>query len=363
MGVSYTSRIMNFLESVFGKVQRHPKRIVFPDGNEMRVLKAAEEFVFNKLGIAILLGDRNEIVSMAQEANVSLHRILIINPKEADDIPVFLKYLTALPRYKSMAQSEALRTVMNPNYFAALMIQHGQADGLVGGLQSTSGSLLRPLFQIIKPLPGVKSICGCMVMQVPKSPYGEEGVFCFADCAVIPKPTTEQLASIAIESGKLMRQITGHVPRVAMLSYSTKGSAQTEEAEKVVAATALARQYFIENNLEIEIDGELQADAALVPEVAQVKGLQSPVAGKANVLIFPDLASGNIAAKLVERLAKADAYGQLLLGLDKPAAELSRGATTRDILGVAAIVALQAIAYRNLYPEQGARYPAMAAAV
>jgi len=349
---------MNLLESVFGKVQRHPKRIVFPDGNELRVLKAAEEFVFNKLGVAILLGDRTEIALMAKENNVSLHRILLINPREADDVPVFLKYLTTLPRYKSMAQAEALRVVMNPNYFAALMIQHGQADGLVGGLQSTSGSLLRPLFQIIKPLPGVKSICGCMVLEVPKSPYGEEGVLCLADCAVIPKPNTEQLAGIAIETGKLMRQLTGHTPRVAMLSYSTKGSAHTEEVERLVAATALAKQHFIEHNLDIEIDGELQADAALVPEVAQFKGLQGTVAGRANVLIFPDLASGNIAAKLIERLARADAFGQLLLGLDKPAAEVSRGATTRDILGVAAIVALQAIAYRNLYPEQGARYGA-----
>jgi phosphate acetyltransferase len=347
---------MNLLESVFGKVQRHPKRIVFPDGGELRVLKAAEEYVFHKLGVAILLGDRNEIVAKAKEANVSLNRILIINPREADDIPVFLKYLTALPRYKSMAQAEALRVVMNPNYFAALMIQHGQADGLVGGLQSTSGSLLRPLFQIIKPLPGVKSICGCMVMEVPKSPYGEEGILCLGDCAVIPKPNSDQLAAIAIETGKLMRQLTGSTPRVAMLSYSTKGTAQTEEAERIVAATALAKRYFMEHELDIEIDGELQADAALVPEVAELKGLQGPVAGKANVLIFPDLASGNIAAKLIERLAKADAFGQLLLGLDKPAAELSRGATTRDILGVAAIVALQAIAYRNLYPEQGGRY-------
>jgi len=347
---------MNLLESVFGKVQRHPKRIVFPDGNELRVLKAAEEYVFNKLGVAILLGDKAEIAARAKEANVSLKRILVINPKEADDVPVFLKYLTSLPRYKSMAQAEALRIVTTPNYFATLMIQHGQADGLVGGLHSTSGGLLRPLFQIIRTLPGVKSICGCMVMEVPKSDFGEEGLFCFADCAVIPKPTAAQLATIAIESGKLMRQLTGRTPRVAMLSYTSKGSAQTEEVEKIAAATALARQHFIEHELDIEIDGELQADAALVPDVAVVKGLQGPVAGQANVLVFPDLASGNIAAKLVERLAKANAFGQLLLGLDKPAAEVSRGATTRDILGVAAITALQAISYRNLYPQQGGRY-------
>jgi phosphate acetyltransferase len=212
------------------------------------------------------------------------------------------------------------------------------------------------LFQIIRPLPGVKSISGAMVMEVPKCTYGEEGIFCLADCAVIPDPSVEQLASIAIEAAKLMRQLIGKTPRVAMLSYSTKGSSQTGQIEKIVAATALARQQFISQNLDIEIDGELQADAAIVPDVASVKAPNSPVAGRANVLIFPDLASANIATKLIERLARADAFGQLLLGLDKPAAEVSRGATVRDILGVAAIVGVQAIAYRKLYPEQGARY-------
>ncbi|MDE1170258.1 MAG: phosphate acyltransferase [Verrucomicrobium sp.] len=348
---------MKLLESVFGKVERHPKRIVFPDGHEPRVLQAAAEYVARKLGVAILLGEKAEIARQAEAHGVSLHRIHLIDPREAEDIPLFLKSLTALPRYKSMAQAEAMRIVTNPNYFASLMIGHGQADGLVGGLTTASGSLLRPLFQIIRPLPGTKSIFGAMLLHVPNSTYGEEGLFCFADCAVIPRPSVEQLALIAIESGRLMRQLTGRPPRIAFLSYSTKGSAQTEEAEKVVAAAALARERSATAGLGFEIDGELQADAALVPEVARVKGLDGAVAGRANVLVFPDLASGNIAAKLVERLARADAYGQILLGLDKPAAEVSRGATVQDILGAAAIVALQAIAYRNLYPDQGAPVP------
>jgi phosphate acetyltransferase len=227
---------------------------------------------------------------------------------------------------------------------------------LVGGVSSSSGSLLRPLFQIIKPLPGVKTIFGAMVMEVPNSPNGEDGVFLMGDCGVIPNPSVDQLSNIAVESGRLFRQLTGALPRIAMLSYSTKGSAQTQDTEKIVAATALARQRFAEMKLDMEIDGELQVDAALVKDIADLKAQGSPVAGRANVLIFPDLNSGNISSKLIQRLTNADAYGQILLGLDKPAADLSRGATVRDIVGVAAIVGLQAIAYRLLYPEQGARY-------
>jgi phosphate acetyltransferase len=347
---------MKLLESIFDKLQRHPKRIVFPEGADVRVLKAAEEFVFNKLGVAVLLGNKLEILQIAADAGVSLKRIHIIEPEQSSDLEMFLTFLKALPRYKSIAEDEARRIVSNPNYFAALMIQHGQADGLVGGATATSGSLLRPLFQIIKPLPGVKSIAGAMIMEVPKCSYGEEGIFCLADCAVIPDPSVEQLASIAVEAAKLMRQLVGKTPRVAMLSYSTKAASQTSHIEKISAATALAKKQLMEQNLDIEIDGELQADAAIVPEVAAVKAPGSTVAGRANVLVFPDLASANIATKLIERLARADAFGQLLIGLDKPAAEVSRGASVRDILGVAAIVGVQAIAYRKLYPEQGARY-------
>lgn len=347
---------MKFINSVFEKLERHPKRILFPDGNQPHVIAGAVEYVERKLGIAILLGKRDEVEAEAKKINAPLRRIHIIDPEKAEDLPLFIKRLETLNRYRGISQPDAVKIITHPNYFGAMMLQNGQVDGLVGGATSSSGSILRPLFQLIKPLPGVKSISSCMVLQVPNCEFGNDGLFIFADCGVIPNPTVDQLSSIAIEAAKLNRQFTGGVPRVAMLSYSTRGSTQTQDTERIAAATALAKQHFIEHNLEAEIDGELQADAAIVPEVGALKAPGSPVAGRANVLIFPDLNSGNIALKLVHRLTKADAYGQLLLGLDKPAADLSRGASVDEIVGVAAIVGLQAINYRKLYPEQGARY-------
>jgi phosphate acetyltransferase len=345
---------MKFIDSVFEKLRSHPKRVVFPEGAEPRVIAAASDFVHLKLGVAVLLGKREEIEAAAKKINASLNKILIIDPEQAEDLPLFTRRLSALPRYKGIAEPEALKIVTNPNYFGALMLQNGQVDGLVGGATSTSGSILRPLFQLIKPLPGIKSISSCMVLQVPKTEYGENGVYTFADCGVIPNPNVEQLATIAMESARLFRQLTGSMPRVAMLSYSTKGSAQTQDTEKIVAATALARQQLIDKQEPGEIDGELQADTAIVKEIAELKAPGSLVAGQANVLVFPDLNSGNIAVKLTHRLAGGEAYGQILLGLDKPAADLSRGASIHEIVGVAAIVSLQAVEYRRLYPDQGA---------
>jgi phosphate acetyltransferase len=344
----------NFIQTVFEKLQRHPKRIIFPEGGDLRVLQAAAEYVNLRLGPAVVLGDREEIHALATAHAISLRHILIIDPKHASDMPVFVAKLQTLPRYKGIADEDARNILLNPNYFATMMLQNGQCDGLVAGAGEFSGNILRPLFQLIKPLPGVKSISSCMVMEIPDCEYGDQGTFFFADAGVIPAPTVEQLANIAVETAKLRRQLTGKVPRVAFLSYSTKGSAQTKDTEKIVAATALARQRARESGLEAEIDGEMQVDAALIPEVAAVKAPGSTVAGRADVLIFPDLNAANISVKLVQRLAKARAYGQILIGLDKPAAELSRGSGVDDILGVAAIVALQAIEYRKLYPEQGA---------
>ena len=345
---------MKFIDSVFQKLRHHPKRVVFPEGTEPRILTAAAEFVHQQLGVAVLLGKREEIEAAAEKARVSLHKILIIDPEQAEDLPLFVKRIEALTRYKGIAEPDARKIVVNPNYFGALMLQNGQVDGLVGGATSNSGSILRPLFQLIKPLPGIKSISSCVVLQVPNTEYGENGVFTFADCGVIPNPTVDQLATIATESARLFRQLTGAMPRVAMLSYSTKGSAQTQDTEKIVAATALAKQLFFDKKQPGEVDGELQVDTALIKEIAAIKAPGSTVAGQANVLVFPDLNSGNIAVKLVPRLAGGEAYGQILLGLDKPAADLSRGATVHEIVGVAAIVCLQAIEYRRLYPEQGA---------
>jgi len=277
----------------------------------------------------------------------------LIDPASASDLPMFCQWLTRLQRYRNLGPGEAEGFLKNPNYFAAMMIQHGQADGLVGGVSGFAGSLLRPLFQLVKPLPGVSFISSCMVMALKDLQFGENGVLFFADCAVIPEPTVQQLAQIGVQAGTLCAQLTGVRPRVAFLSFSSKGSSKHTSAEKMSAATAQARKAAESAEMDMEIDGELQVDTALLAHLAKIKAPTSLVAGQANVLIFPDLNSGNIAAKLVEHLAGAEAYGQILLGLSKPCADLSRGATVETIVGAAAIVGLQAIEYRKLYPSDG----------
>ncbi|MEA3188316.1 MAG: phosphate acetyltransferase [Chthoniobacter sp.] len=342
---------MKFIESVFEQLKRHPKRIVFPEGTEPRVLQAAARFVKLRLGAPIVLGKKEDVLACAEKNGIDVDRIGIIDPATAADLDVFCQRLEKLKRYRNFGTADAREIILNPNYFAAMMIQNGQADGLVGGASVYPGTLLRPLIQLVKPLPGEQTISSCMIVQVPNKKYGDDGVLMFADCAVIPEPTIDQLANIAVQTGKICRQLTGARPRVAMLSFSTKGSAKLPGPERVEAATALARQRADLEKIEMDIDGELQADTALLSELADRKAPASRVAGKANVLIFPDLNSGNIAAKLVQYLAGANVYGQILLGLSKPAADLSRGASVEDILGVAAIIGLQAIEYRKLYPE------------
>jgi phosphate acetyltransferase len=240
----------------------------------------------------------------------------------------------------------------NPNYYAAMMLQFGQVDALVGGVNSYSGALLRPLIQLVKLLPHSPFVSGCLVAEVPDKKYGDDGVLFLADCGVVPDPDVEQLASIAVQTGLVARQVFGTRPRIAMLSFSTKGSAKTPSTEKVARAVAIVRDLADQLGVEIAVDGEMQADAALVPEVAHRKMGPSTVGGKANVLIFPDLNSGNIAAKFVQYLAGARVFGQILLGLSRPAADLSRGAGVDDIVAVAALVGLQAVEYRKLYPSE-----------
>jgi len=343
---------MKFIETVYSKLQRHPKRIIFPEGAEPRVLHAAAEFVKLKLGAPILLGNREEIEDIAVSERIDIMRIGIIDPATASDLPLFCRRLEKLQRYRNLGKGEAETFLRNPNYFGAMMIQHGQGDGLVGGVSGFAGSLLRPLFSLLKPLPDVPFISSCMVMALKDVRFGENGVLFFADCAVVPEPTVAQLGQIGVQAGKLCGQLTGARPRVAFLSYSSKGSARNTMTEKIAAAAAQARKEATREEMDMEFDGELQADTALLPELAAVKAPGSQVAGQANVLIFPDLNAGNIAVKLVEHLAGADTYGQILLGLSKPCADLSRGATVETIVGAAAIVGLQAIAYRKLYPPE-----------
>ncbi|HWL50891.1 MAG TPA: phosphate acyltransferase [Chthoniobacteraceae bacterium] len=341
---------MKFIETVYEKLRRHPKRIVFPEGTEPRVLHAAEQFVKLKLGAPILLGNRDEIKTLAEREKVNLHRIGIIDPAQSNELPLFSRWLRKLQRYRNLGEGEAEGFLLNPNYFGAMMIQHGQADAMVGGVSGYAGSLLRPLFQLVKPLPEVAFISSCMLMALKDERFGEKGVLFFADCAVIPEPDVQQLAQIGVQAGRLCAQLTGERPRVAFLSYSSKGSARSASTEKVAAAVGQAKKEAEKQEMEIEVDGELQADTALLPDLATLKAPGSLVAGRANVLIFPDLNAGNIAVKLVEHLAGAETYGQILLGLSKPCADLSRGASVETIVGAAAIVGLQAIEYRKLYP-------------
>lgn len=348
---------MRFIASVIDKLQRHPKRIVFPEGTEPRVLLAARQFHSLRLGVPILLGDRGKIKALAESLNVSVEGIRIIDPERSDDLDSYVTRYERLRRLKGVEEAEARSVMLKPNHFGAMMVAMHGADGFVSGTSEISGSVLRPLFQIIKVAPKSTTASSCMIIEVPDSRFGEEGVMFLADCGVIPEPTVEQLAEIAVSTARLARQMLGTRPRVAMLSFSTKGSSRHGAVGRVAAATALAQQRVREERLDVDVDGELQVDAALIPEIAARKVPESRVAGRANVLIFPDLGAGNIASKMVQHIARGNAYGQILLGLDRPAADVSRGSNAHDILGVAAIVGLQSIEYANLYPDAGQSLP------
>jgi phosphate acetyltransferase len=341
---------MRFIGGVIDKLQRHPKRIVFPEGHEPRILQAARQFYSLRLGVPILLGDRSKIKEMAAELSINLEGIRIINPAESEDLENFSKRFRQLRHYRGLRAPEATDAMLQPNYYGAMMVATHQADGMVSGATGVTGLVLRPLLQIVKPAEGIKTTSSCSVMEVEDTGIGEKGVLFMGDCDVIPDPTAEQLADIAVSIARLARQLLGVKPRVAMLSFATKSNTAHASIDKIKAATALAKRKAEQAKLEMLIDGELQADAAIVPEVAQRKVSDTEVAGRANVLIFPDLNSGNIASKLVRHMARANAYGNILLGLDRPAADVSRGSNAHDILGVAAIVGVQSVEYEKLYP-------------
>jgi phosphate acetyltransferase len=348
---------MRFIGTVIEKLQRHPKRVVFPEGTEPRVLQAARQFHSLRLGAPVLLGDRTRIKEAAARLNVSLEGIRIITPETSDELDAFVQRFLMLRRSKGVREEEAREIMVKPNHFGAMMVAMHQVDGLVSGTNEITGSVLRPLFQIIKVAPKTTTASSCMVMEVEDSRFGENGVLFMADCGVIPDPTVEQLSDIAVATARLARHLLNVRPRVGLLSFSTKGSATHPSIGKVQAATALAQQHADQAGLEADFDGELQIDAALVEEIARLKVPESRVAGRANVLVFPDLNSGNIGSKLLRHVARANAYGQILLGLDRPAADVSRGSSAHDILGVAAIVGVQAIDYHLLYPGAGQRLP------
>lgn len=338
---------MPFIDSVFRRLRRHPKRIVFPEGENPRVISAGRRFYELGLGVPILLGRRPVIEEEARRARIPFDHVGVINPENSADLADFCRFLEALDRYKNLGFSDARSVLLNPNYYAAMMLQYGRADGVVGGVESSAPALLRPLLRLVKPAGTQDLIAGCVIADTGRAEIGHEGVLLMADCGVIPSPDVEQLAAIALQAAHLCRQLTGDTPRVAMVSYSTKGSAITANTEKVAAAAALAKQHALDRHLDLEVDGELELDAALLPHAARAKSVQSTVAGRANVLVFPDLHSGHIAGKLAGILV-GRSYGQILIGLSKPAAYVSRADDADAITAAAAIVGLQAIEMRRL---------------
>ena len=348
---------MRFIGNVIEKMQRHPKRVVFPEGEEPRILQAARQFQALRLGAPIVLGDLDKIKVVADDLKFSLEGIRVINPATSEDFENFATRLYRVRREKGLRKTEAREAMMQPNFYGAMMLAMHQADGLISGASHITGSVLRPLFQIVRAAPDIGAVSSCMVMEIEDTRIGENGVLFMADCGVIPEPKVDQLADIAVSTARLARHMLGVRPRVALLSFSTKGSAAHASIGKVQAATAQARNKASQLNVEADFDGELQVDAALVPEVAARKLHDSQVAGRANVLIFPDLNSGNIASKLLGLVGHASCYGQILLGLNRPAADVSRGSSAHDILGVAAIVGVQATDYLKLYPGADKQLP------
>lgn len=314
------------------------KRIVLPEGNEERTIAAAEQIYKEGYAYPILIGNVDEIKGRALELNVDLSGVEIIDPENSDKLQKYIESFYELRKNKGMTLGKADKIVRDPLYFGTMMVKLDDADGMVSGAVHTTGDLLRPGLQIIKAAPNVSVVSSFFIMTVPGSNYGEEGMLLFSDCAVNPNPTEEQLAAIAIATAETAKRVCKIEPRVAMLSFSTMGSADNDLVTKVRNATDIARKL----RPEILIDGELQLDAAIVKKVADQKAPESPVAGRANVLIFPDLQSGNIGYKLVQRFANASAIGPICQGFAKPINDLSRGCSSEDIVKVVAITAVQA---------------------
>jgi phosphate acetyltransferase len=329
---------MTFAETMKAQAKRVYKTLVLPEGNEERTIQAARIIVDEQLAKAvILIGAEAQITEVAASLSVPLDGITIIDPHYSADIQRYATEYYELRKHKGMSLEEASRGILDPLRWAAMMVRLEDADAMVAGAANTTGAVLVAAFTIIKTKPGIKSASSCFVMATDKSEYGSNGSFIFADCATIPNPTAEQLAEIAEASADSCRAFLNVEPKVAMLSYSTKGSAQGEFVDKVVEATRLLK----EKLPTLAVDGELQLDAAIVESVAKSKAPQSTVAGKANTLVFPDLQSGNIGYKLVQRLAGAEAYGPILQGFAKPVSDLSRGCSIDDIVVTSAITLAQ----------------------
>jgi len=328
----------NVMETIYAKARAANKRIVLPEADDVRTVAAAQKIVERGLAQVVLVGDEDKIAAACKTAGADVSSCRIVDPAKSPLREQYAKSFYELRKSKGITEQQARQIVADPLYFGCMMVYSDEADGQVSGATHSTADTVRPALQILKTAPGCKLVSSFFVMIVPDCPYGENGVFIYADCGLVINPNAEELAEIAIQSAKTMKTLLGFEPRVAMLCFSTKGSASDPIADKVIEATRIAK----ERAPDVLIDGELQGDAALVDWIGRKKAPGSPVAGRANVLIFPDLNAGNICYKLTERLAKAEAYGPVLQGLRKPVNDLSRGCDAEDIVNVAAITAVQA---------------------
>lgn len=329
---------MNFIDGIKEKARKNIKTIVLPEATDIRVLKAAEMINKERFAKVVLIGNEYEVEKITGEKGLNLGDTLIINPKNSEKKEQYANTLYELRKEKGMTKEQAEELILNPVYYGMMMVKLEEADGLVSGAAHSTADTLRPALQIIKTAPGTKLVSAFVAIDVPNCEFGKNGLLFFGDCGLNQNPNSEQLAHIAISTAKSFENLVEEKAEVAMLSYSTMGSAKADEVTKVQEATKIAKE--IAPNL--MIDGEMQLDAALVPEIAASKAPNSEVAGRANVLIFPNLEAGNIGYKLVERLGKAEAYGPICQGIAKPVNDLSRGCKAEDIVGVVAITALQA---------------------
>jgi phosphate acetyltransferase len=330
---------MDLLQEIIQKAKVLNQRIVLPEGTEERTIQAADQAIAGGIARIILIGSHDEIMKEGKKFDLkNLDKARIVDPNKHEKMDQYIDLMVELRKHKGLTRDEASKLIRDPLYLGTLMIKSGDADGEVAGAMNHTGDVLRPAFHYVKTLPGISVVSGAFIMILKDKEFGNNGIMIFADCAVHPDPNEKELAEIAVATAKTTRAIAGFEPRIAMLSFSTKGSATHEAVDKVVNATRIAK----EMDPSLKIEGELQADAAIIESIGKKKAPGSEIAGHANVLIFPDLDSGNIAYKLVQRLAHAEAIGPILQGMAAPINDLSRGCSVSDIFHLIAITANQA---------------------